>query len=159
MVKKSSSRGRQAAAAPPSPPSDRNTVRDQIKVEFGRRVYRLMINKGWNQSELARQADIARDDVSRYIRGVSIPTELKLVSLAKALDTTAAELLPGAAHGGSMATRPDTTPLVAFSMQTSPDDPAIAWLTVNRFVKIQTGLEIAKLLQNDNTPDRRASSR
>ena len=30
------------------------------KQEFGKRLYKLMISKGWHQSELARRADVAR---------------------------------------------------------------------------------------------------
>ena len=64
------------------------------KQEFARRLYKLMVSKGWHQSELARQADIPRDSVSVYIRGKPLPSPLTVKKLAEALNVTPTELLP-----------------------------------------------------------------
>lgn len=68
--------------------------RSLTKQEFGKRLYKLMIGKGWNQSQLARYADIGRDSVSQYVRGRTFPTPQNLASLAKALSVKPEELLP-----------------------------------------------------------------
>ena len=39
------------------------------KQEFGRRVYALMMEKPWTQSELARASGLGRDSISQYVRG------------------------------------------------------------------------------------------
>lgn len=123
------------------------------KQEFGRRVYTLMANKGWNQSELARAAKIARDDVSRYVRGVSLPTDEKLKALTRALGVEVENLLPNyVAH----AIEDDHPP---FMMKTSNANPNVVWLQVNRMVMLPTALKIAELLNNDNAPHGQASSR
>ncbi|PHP68166.1 hypothetical protein CSC94_05815 [Zhengella mangrovi] len=64
------------------------------KDEFGRRVYRAMIAKGWRQSELARQSRLTRDSISQYVRGKSFPTRYSLDCLARALEVPAHELIP-----------------------------------------------------------------
>jgi transcriptional regulator with XRE-family HTH domain len=64
------------------------------KQEFGKRLYKLMISKGWHQSELARRAGVARDSVSTYVRGVSLPDPGNLEKLAVALGVDAVDLLP-----------------------------------------------------------------
>lgn len=66
------------------------------KEEFGRRVYRLMLAKNMNQSDLARAADIDRNRISSYVRGQSLPTGLFLKKLADALGVKANDLLPEA---------------------------------------------------------------
>lgn len=64
------------------------------KQEFGRRLQHAMHEKGWTQSELARQANVSRDAVSTYIRGVFYPSASNLRQLARALDTTPEAFLP-----------------------------------------------------------------
>ena len=59
--------------------------RELTKQEFGRRLMALMLDKGWNQSELARAAKLGRDAISTYIRGISFPEPKNLVKLAQAL--------------------------------------------------------------------------
>src|ERR1043165_6798156 len=66
-------------------PSSGLTPNHLTKQEFAKRVYNLMLNKGWHQSELARQAGLTRDSISTYINGKVFPTPSKLGKLAKAL--------------------------------------------------------------------------
>jgi len=72
--------------------TDENTDKDA----FGRHVYKLMLAKGLNQSELARLAGLERNRISAYVRGLAFPTGLSLTKLAKALDVDPNELLPDA---------------------------------------------------------------
>lgn len=119
------------------------------KQEFGRRLYKLMIRKGWTQSELARQAGIARDSVSTYVRGVSLPEPLNLERLAKALDVSAVELLPNHTE----AAMDDETPSLELKISTA--NSLVSWLRVNRLVSTDTAMKVVQLLNADKLPDRK----
>jgi transcriptional regulator with XRE-family HTH domain len=70
------------------------------RVEFGKRLQRVMMAKGLSQSELARLAEMhlgkhfGRDSVSQYIRGETLPNPQRLGALSKALGVEPEELLP-----------------------------------------------------------------
>lgn len=77
--------------------------RDAVKKEFAKRLQQAMTEKGWTQSELARQAALHtpdqkfnRDNVSLYVRGVSLPGPVFLNALSKALGRKPQDLLPSA---------------------------------------------------------------
>lgn len=72
---------------------------------FSRRLYQLMREKGWSQSELAavafgttvrngRETPNKRDRVSEYINGRAFPDERHLAALAQAFGVEAGELAP-----------------------------------------------------------------
>ena len=61
---------------------------------FARRLFRLMIGKGWLHSELARRAGLRRDTTSNYLHGTVLATQANAEKLAKALNVTVEELLP-----------------------------------------------------------------
>ena len=44
---------------------------EAVKADFARRLQHALNAKGWNQSDLARAADIGRDSVSVYLRAKS----------------------------------------------------------------------------------------
>ncbi len=74
---------------------------DAIKADFAKRLQAEMERKGWNQSELARQASVhmkggrvGRDSVSPYIRGKTLPGPLHLSGIAKALQVEPKDLIP-----------------------------------------------------------------
>lgn len=90
MVKKSL-----GGATPPVNDSEIDLApRSLTKQEFGKRLYQLMLGKGWNQSQLARYAGIGRDSVSQYMRGRTFPTPQNLAALAKALSCRPEDILP-----------------------------------------------------------------
>jgi len=64
------------------------------KEAFARRVYKMMLDRGMTQSELARKADLERNRISSYVRGVALPTGLSLKKLADALGVKPTDLLP-----------------------------------------------------------------
>lgn len=70
------------------------STREMAKQEFGRRLLSIMQEKGWNQSELARQADMGRDNISCYVRGRSLPDPKSLKKISDALGIPPSELLP-----------------------------------------------------------------
>lgn len=118
------------------------------KQEFGKRLYRLMIQKGWHQSELARRAGVARDSVSTYVRGVSLPEPGNLDRLAKALGVDAVDLLPNHTEAAI------DNDVPSMEMKVSGTDPRVAWLRVNRLVSTATCVKVVELLGGDVLPDR-----
>lgn len=121
------------------------------KQEFGRRVYRLMNEKGWHQSELARKANLNRAAISTYINGRVLPTPTHLKSLAEALGVQAEQLLPNHAEKAIE----DDSP--SFELKVSPGAPNTAWVRVNRLVSLGTAVKIANLLENDDALNRGGS--
>lgn len=81
------------------------SARDAMKVEFGRRLQDAMIKKGWNQSELARQAakqmpdkNFPRDNISNYIRGRTFPQPQHVEALCRTLGVKREDLIPPDAY-------------------------------------------------------------
>ncbi len=131
-----------------SGPDIRLAPKHLTKQEFGKRLYNLMLRKGWHQSELARQSGLPRDSISVYIRGKSLPTPLSLKQLADALGVATEELLPNHAESAI----DEDTPSIEFKV--SPNMPDRAWLRVNRLVSVRAALKIMDVLENDNVADR-----
>lgn len=122
------------------------------KQEFGRRLYSLMMAKGWHQSELARQSGVPRDAVSNYVRGRFAPSPKNLALLAEALNVEPSELFPNHTEMAIDEENP------SFEMKTSVATPGMAWVRVNRLVSTATAIKIADLLENDRAVDREGSS-
>lgn len=118
------------------------------KQEFGKRLYNLMLRKGWHQSELARQCGLPRDSISVYVRGKSLPTPASLALLADALGVKPDELLPNHTESAIDADNP------AMEMKVSPNAPHAAWLRINRLVSIRTALKIMEMVEHDDVADR-----
>jgi transcriptional regulator with XRE-family HTH domain len=79
------------------------TPKDVIRQEFGRKLRRLLMEKGLTQSEFARLAakhtndgQFRRDLVSSYIHGRFAPSPKNLYAMAQTLDMEPEELLPQA---------------------------------------------------------------
>lgn len=66
---------------------------DALKAEFGRRLQHALTEKGWNQSDLAREATkhmpgkqtFGRDNISNYVRGKQVPGPVRLKAICAAL--------------------------------------------------------------------------
>lgn len=120
------------------------TPRNLTKQEFGKRVYTLMMKRGWTQSDLARYAGLNRDAVSTYVRGTAFPTPQNVSRLAAALGVEVDQLLPNQ----SMGAIDEDTP--SFSMKASTNAPDKVWLQVNQLVSMSTAVRIATLLEQDH---------
>jgi len=66
---------------------------ETVRRAFGRQLQRLMLAKGWNQSDLARRAGVGRDAISTYINGRSVPEPLNRQKIADALGVSVEELV------------------------------------------------------------------
>jgi transcriptional regulator with XRE-family HTH domain len=120
--------------------------RQAVAVELARRLQRKLVEKGWNQSELARRAALhtaskrfGRDNVSNYIRAVMIPGPVHLNAMARALDCSPDELLPARAVPSS----DDRLP--PFKLEATGD--GMAWLQINQEMPFGTAIKIAALLE------------
>lgn len=120
--------------------SNQMIPRHLTKADFANRLYKLMLSKGWTQSELARQAGLPRDSISTYIRGISSPTPQNLEKLAKVLGLKSEDLLPNIMESAIDEDNP------AFSLQASVNAPGKAWVRMNRAVTFATASKIAELL-------------
>jgi transcriptional regulator with XRE-family HTH domain len=113
------------------------------KQEFGRRLYKLMMTRAWNQSELARQSNLPRDSISTYIRGIALPTPKSLEALAAALGVQPIDLLPNAMEAAVDEDHP------SLEMRVSTSAPNAAWLRVNRLVSLSTAARVIELIEAD----------
>lgn len=111
------------------------------KQEFGRRLQNLMIEKGWNQSELARRAGLGRDAISTYVRGRSFPEPINLKRVADALSISPHEILPNTIE---WAMGNDENP--ALEIKQSSTHPGKVWLRVNQLVTFQQAAVIFETL-------------
>lgn len=81
-------------------------IDETMRKDFGRLLYKLMVAKNWNQSDLAKETFGETDDgrgykvakgrdlISKYLRGITFPDNKTLAKLATALNVEAGELLP-----------------------------------------------------------------
>ncbi len=120
----------------------RQSQEHKRKQEFGERLYKSMLAKGWSQSDLAREADIPRDAISRYIRKVSLPEQKNLLRLAQALGVEPDALLPD--YEDVKVELADDPPL---EIKTSSGDPTMAWIRINRLVKVSMLPKILLVLE------------
>lgn len=127
-------------------------MRTATLAEFSKRLQAAMLEKGWSQSDLARNAALhmwdksfGRDSVSRYKLGKHAPTPLHLMALAKALGKKPEDLLPG--YTPDMAIPPqydfakDARP---FSMEAREEGDV--WLRINTNVPMETAMKILQLI-------------
>jgi transcriptional regulator with XRE-family HTH domain len=120
------------------------------KQEFGRRLQKLLLDRNWNQSDLARAVQdatgetIGRDAISTYITGRSYPTPKSQKLLSEALGIPVPELFPNAI----MNAMDDEHP--AFEMRAAAGQPGKAWVRVNRLMSFSTAAEIARLLNEED---------
>jgi transcriptional regulator with XRE-family HTH domain len=130
----------------PDVPTQASASSAAIKADFGRRLQAALNEKGWNQSELARRvapllprSSIARDNISKYVRGKVLPSPLALDAICTALGKKPADLLP---TRRSAVSSTDNPPLDARDL----GDGSV-WLKVNQAVDWDTALQIMNLLR------------
>ena len=110
--------------------------RTKRNLEFGKRVYKAVVDMGITQSELARMSGLGRDSVSQYIRGKAVPTPVNLAKLAKALKMEVSELYP---HYESNAVQSEA---LSFAIRAVPGDPDNVWLQMDKKVTADQAMRI-----------------
>lgn len=110
-----------------------------LKEAFGKKLERLTADKGWNQSELARQAslhlsnEMTRDSVSKYMRGYNWPSPSHRSALAKALGVQVSTLTPEAVER-------------ATSIEVLPG--GMARLYISTTIKLDAALKIMSIIES-----------
>lgn len=127
------------------PPSGDEGPRDAALVEFSKRLQTAVAEKGWNASELARQASLhmpggkmPRDNVSNYLRARSLPGPVRLHALCQALHCKPDELLPSR---GIPAAGQDNPPVDLRAMSDGK-----VWLRINQAVGWEQAIKVIELL-------------
>lgn len=115
---------------------------DAAKADFGRRLQALILEKNWNQAELARAAGLGRDSISTYIRGQVFPDPKNLKKLADALGMTPQQLYPQA-----MSTAMDVE-IPTLEIRQSITEPNKVHLRINRTVTLEQAAQIFDIIRN-----------
>ncbi len=110
----------------------------KIKQEFARKLQKAMLEKGWNQSELARRAGMGRDNISGYMSGRILPGAKKLKQLADALSLPPSALLEGVI----LRDEPDTPML---EIKQNEDDTVV--MRFVQTVPLSVAMKIMELLK------------
>lgn len=116
--------------------------KEAVRREFGKRLQGLMIENGWNQSELARRAGVGRDNISAYIRGISMPGPVMLHKIAEALQMKPEEILPSRAM-------PSIDQVVP-ALDVRDVGKGLAWLRINQAVPWEDAIQIMNILKSDD---------
>lgn len=109
--------------------------------EFGRRLYNLMMQKRYSQSDLARAAKLGRDSISQYVRGRSVPSPKNLAKLADALDVEVDVLFPNYDAQSNAAEEP------TFEMKSIEADAEHFWLRINMKVPASKAVQVMQILK------------
>lgn len=120
---------------------------DIIRRNFATRLESEIAKRGWNQSDLAREAskhlpngNLSRDNVSNYIRQRALPSPAFLLAIAKALGTTSEDLLP------ERVAPPVRDAGVLPSVDVRDMGANMAFLRVNRQIPWKYALEILEIV-------------
>lgn len=117
------------------------------KQEFGRRLHKMIAERGWNQSELARRADMKKDSISAYINAKRWPTPSSQEQLAKALGVTVDELFPNAILYAAQEEVP------AFELKVASGHPGMAWIRINRWMSMDAATRITAIINEEDGRD------
>ena len=120
------------------------------KQEFGHRLHERLLAKNMRAAELARRANLSRNNISAYVNGKSYPSAVSLQAIARALDCEPDDLLPNFKEGRI---RSETMP--GFQIKSSVVEPGMSWLTINRQVSTALAMQIGALLEAERTEQTR----
>lgn len=117
--------------------------RHVVKAEFAKRLYNKIAERGWTQSEFARNCDLARDAISTYVRGRSIPSPQALEKMASVLRVRPEELLPNYYEAAHAKQEP------MFELRDVPNEEGYMWLRLNMRLPKKIAMQIFMLAQEN----------
>lgn len=115
--------------------------RHMVKAEFAKRLYAKIMEKGWTQSEFARNCDLARDAISTYVRGRSIPSPVALEKMATVLSVKPEELLPNYFESAQTKVEP------SLEIKATPNEEGYMWIKLNMRLPKKVAMQIFMLAQ------------
>ena len=115
--------------------------RHLVKAEFAKRLYNKIADRGWTQSEFARNCDLARDAISTYVRGRSMPSPAALEKMANVLGCRPEELLPNYFESAHSKQEP------AFELRDVPNEEGYMWIKLNMRLPKKVAMQIFTLAQ------------
>jgi transcriptional regulator with XRE-family HTH domain len=110
-------------------------MNDDLKQRLSSSIRRLLAQRGWSQSELARYAGVGSDNISRYLRGKYVPNAKHLGKIADAFGVVVSDL-----YGE----QEQNDYVVEFKVLR--DDPALSLIRVNQIVPTEIAVQILALL-------------
>lgn len=116
-------------------------ARQQAKIDFGRKLHKAMIKKGWRQSDLARHSMIGKDSISNYVNGRTVPTQQNIEKLAQVVSVSPNDLWPG--YDGSMQGRRNV-----LTFRLDPEDPAFAFVVIDSRLPVDLALKLMGLAKD-----------
>lgn len=120
---------------------DAMSNRHVVKAEFAKRLYNKIAEKGWTQSEFARHCDLARDAISTYVRGRSIPSPQALEKMASVLSVRPEDLLPNYYEAAQNKQEP------TFELRDVPNEEGYMWIKLNMRLPKKVAMQIFMLAQ------------
>lgn len=116
-------------------------ARQRTLTEFADRLKSLMLERGWTNSELSRQASahcpegrtIGRDLIGQYVKGIFLPGPINLTAIARAFGVSPSDLVPN--RGGF-----ESIPVSDLDVKNVGDGMAL--LQVNMRVPWATALKV-----------------
>lgn len=127
-------------------------TREKAKQEFAKRLRKLMLDRNWNQSELARRSKMGRDSISCYMRALNLPEALTIKKLAKALGVSEEDLLPSEMNPSSNAFHADETAEEEASLRSL--DNGRYYLRVGKSMSLEKALKIMEILKEEDASER-----
>lgn len=125
---------------------------DNTKREFGLRLAGMIRDRGWNQSEAARRADMGRDNISGYVNGRYLPSSKHLNALCQAFGVQPEELIPDRAAVDRILSRastpPQTNPMLSMEQLGDGDQ---YFLRLQQVLPLETVMKIAALVKEGST--------
>lgn len=138
---------------PPSDLADTDFIPDQLSnQEFGRRVFKLLVEREMTQSELSRASGIGRDGISRYVAGKALPTPKNLKKLADALNVAPVDLLPKSLF----AAIEEDQPSIEFRQAAGHNR---VWLRINRAMSSSIATKIIGMIEEEDSQVRERRKR
>lgn len=120
---------------------DAMSNRHLVKAEFAKRLYNKIAERGWTQSEFARNCELARDAISTYVRGRSIPSPQALEKMASVLNVRPEDLLPNYYESAQSKVEP------TFELRDVPNEEGYMWIRLNMRLPKKLAMQIFMLAQ------------
>lgn len=127
-----------------------NDMKQRAKELFARRLYRMILERGWNQADLAREAGLGRDVIHSYINAKSLPTQPSAEKLAAALGVSVAQLYPGG--DDSIINIAPVAPAELPAVHMRPLEDGEVFLQINMQMPMARALKLLALLQAGTEP-------